>query len=121
MGPQPETVAASTGVGDRSRWPRRLAFFGAIGLWLLILPPLASRLADDESGSEVLAAYVASIVTSLVVAAVIRIVYAKLRKRRFWSPWLFVLAAIVAFLSFVGQLDSDTTAHAAVVIVPHAP
>ncbi len=52
----------------------------------------------------------AAIVFSLAIAAAIRGIYVKVRKRPFWSPWLFVVAALLAFFSYVGQVGSEESA-----------
>jgi len=40
---------------------------------------------------------------SLGVAAVIRGGYVLLRKRQFWSPWVFLVAAVVAIVGYTVQ------------------
>ena len=77
----------------------RLVGYGVcIALWLLSAVPLARLSSDEGGGAGVAAAYLAA---GLGIAVVTRAVYARLRRRPFWSPWLFVTAAVLAIMSFV--------------------
>lgn len=85
---------------DRRRRLHRKSLVGyalCIALWLLSALPLARLSSDEGGGAGVAAAYLAA---GLGIAVVTRGVYARLRKRPFWSPWLFVIAAALALMSF---------------------
>ena len=85
---------------DRRRRIHRNRLVGyalCIALWLLCALPLARLSSDEGGGTGVAAAYLAA---GLGIAAVTRGIYARLRNRRFWSPWLFVTAAALALMSF---------------------
>jgi hypothetical protein len=82
---------------------RRLVGYGlSIALWLISTIPL-TRLVSDGGGAG-MAAYLAA---GLAVALAIRGVYALLPRRRFWSPWLFVIAAILTIMSYGIQTAGD--------------
>lgn len=82
---------------------RRLVGFSVwIPLWALSAVPLARELFDGQDGAS-LAAYLAVGAISLGVAAVIRGVYVSLTKRRFWSPWVFGVAAVLAIAGYMVQ------------------
>jgi hypothetical protein len=51
-----------------------------------------------QNGAELAGAIIAAVAFPLVVAAAIRFAYAKLRRRRFATPWFFVIAAVVSLL-----------------------
>ena len=77
----------------RLRRNRFVGFSVCIALWLLSAIPLA-RLSSDDGGSVGVA--VAYLAAGFGIALVTRGIYALLKKRTFWSPWLFVTAAILA-------------------------
>jgi hypothetical protein len=81
----------------RRRRGRLLGFAVCIALWLLSALPLARLSSDEGGGTGVAAAYLAA---GLGIAVVTRGIYALLRKRPFWSPWLFVIAAVLAITSY---------------------
>ena len=76
---------------------RLVGFVLCIALWLLSAIPLA-RLSSDEGGGAGVAA--AFLVAGLGIALVSRWIYARLRRKPFWSPWLFALAAVLAIASY---------------------
>jgi hypothetical protein len=85
--------------GDRTKQlkRRRLVGYGlSIALWLISTIPLA-RLASDDGGAGVAAIYLAA---GLAIALAIRGLYALTTRGRFWSPWLFVIAAVLAIASY---------------------
>ncbi len=89
---------------DRTKRLRRRLLVGyglSIALWLISAIPLA-RLTSE--GGEGAAAYLAA---SLAVAFVIRWVYTLTTRRPFWSPWLFVVAALFAIASYGIQSAGD--------------
>ena len=91
---------------DRTKRLQRRRLVGyalSIALWLTSTVPLA-RLATDDGGAGVAAVYLAA---GLAVALAIRGVYALMPRRRFWSPWLFVIAAILTITSYGIQTGGD--------------
>jgi membrane protease YdiL (CAAX protease family) len=85
---------------DRLRRLRRRRVVGylvCIALWLLSAVPLARLSSDEGGGADVAAAFLAA---GLALAVVSRGIYAWRRKRPFWSPWLFVIAAVLAITSY---------------------
>jgi hypothetical protein len=91
---------------DRTKQLQRRRLVGyalSIALWLTSTIPLA-RLASDDGGAGVAAIYLAA---GLGVALAIRGVYALTTRRRFLSPWLFVIAAILAITSYGIQTAGD--------------
>ncbi len=77
---------------------RRLAGYAlCIALWLISAIPLARLSSDDGGGAGVAAAYLAA---GLAVAGAIRGIYTLTTRRPFWSPWLFVIAAFLAIMSY---------------------
>jgi hypothetical protein len=77
---------------------RVVGFSACIALWLLSAVPLALLSSDEGGGAGVAAAYLAA---GFGIAIVIRAVYAWSRGRPFWSPWLFVTAAVLAIASYM--------------------
>jgi drug/metabolite transporter (DMT)-like permease len=85
---------------DRARGlsRRRLLGFAVCGaLWALSVIPLARDATDEREGVRLLGVYLVVAAFSLGIAVVIRAIYALvLRRRQFWSPWLFLIAAVLA-------------------------
>ena len=77
---------------------RIVGFSACIALWLLSAVPLALLSSDEGGGAGVAAAYLAA---GFGIAVVIRAIYARLNGRPFWSPWLFVTAAVLAIASYL--------------------
>jgi hypothetical protein len=77
----------------RVRRGRLIGFAICVPLWVLSMVPLAR---ESMEGREGVLVYLTIGAISLGVAAVIRGVYVLLTKRRFLSPWMFVMAALVA-------------------------
>ena len=105
----------------RLRRNRIVGFSACIALWLLSAIPL-SRLSSDDGGSvRVAIAYLAA---GFGIALVTRGTYALLKKRTFWSPWLFVTAAILAIMSYAvvsaGE-KVDPVAAAALTLIRWSP
>jgi hypothetical protein len=86
---------------------RLVGFSVCIALWLLSAVPLARLSSDEGGGADVAAAYLAA---GLGIAVVIRGVYARLRRRQFWSPWLFLIAAVLAIISYGVQSAGEEVA-----------
>jgi hypothetical protein len=84
---------------------RRLVGYAlSIALWLISAIPLARLSSDEGGGAGVAAAYLAA---GLAVALAIRGIYGLTTQRPFWSPWLFVIAAILAIMSYGIQSAGD--------------
>jgi cation transport ATPase len=95
-----------TYVEDRRRRRHRdriVGFSVCIALWVLSVVPLARESIDEREGADVVAVYLVVGALSLGVAAVIWGVYALLRERRLWSPLVFLIAAVLAFVGYVVQ------------------
>jgi hypothetical protein len=76
---------------------RFVGFSVCIALWLFSAIPLARLSSDDGGGAGVAVAYLAA---GIGIALLTRGIYALLKKRTFWSPWLFVTAAVLAIMSY---------------------
>jgi hypothetical protein len=87
----------------RLRRGRLVGFALCIPLWVLSAVPLAREFTDGRQGAGLLLVFLAVAAFSLAVAVAIRGVYVLSRKRRFWSPWLFPLAALVAIVGYTVQ------------------
>ena len=105
----------------RLRRGRFVGFSVCIALWLLSAIPLA-RLSSDDGGSVGVA--VAYLAAGFGIALVTRGIYTLLRKRMFWSPWLFVTAAVLAIMSYAvvsaGE-KVDPVAAAALTLIRWSP
>src|SRR5688500_442747 len=89
-----------------TNWRVTAAYLGAAALWLLLsIPP---RESDD------LAYYLGQIFGSalvvLGVALLGRLVYWLARRRAvgFWSPWIFVIAAVIALVPRLADVGEAT-------------
>jgi hypothetical protein len=80
----------------RVNWLRFVGFLVLIPVWALSAVPLARELIDGRDGARVILTYLAVAGISLGIVAVIRGIYARLMERRFWSPWMFLVAAVLA-------------------------
>lgn len=87
----------------RLRRGRLVGLAIAVPIWVLSLVPLARESMDGREGMDLVLVYLAVGAFSLGVAVAIRAVYVVLMKRRFWSPWLFPLAALVAIVGYTVQ------------------
>jgi hypothetical protein len=76
---------------------RVVGYSVCIAFWLLSAVPLARLSSDEGGGADVAAAYLA---VGLGIAVVSRGIYAWRTRRRFWSPWLFLIAAVLAIMSY---------------------
>lgn len=83
---------------------RLVAYALSIALWLISAVPLLRLTSDEGGGAAVVAIYLAG---GLAVAFAIRGVYALKTRRRFFSPWLFVIAAILSIMSHGIQTAGD--------------
>ena len=82
---------------------RLMGFAVCISLWMLSVAPLARVSMDGREGATAFLVYLAVAAIGLGVAAAIRSVYVVLRKRRFWTPWVFVMAAVVVLAGYAVQ------------------
>ena len=110
-----ETYEGETYEKDRRRRLHRNRLVGfslCLALWGLSVVPLARESMHGREGAGAVAVYLAVGAITLGVAAVIRGIYVLLTQRNFvllaqrnfwWSPWVFLLAAVVAILMFLGQ------------------
>ncbi len=86
----------------------RLVGFSLCGLlWVLSVVPLARESMDGREGAGRVGVFLAVAAISLGVAAVIRGLYVWLRNRRFWSPWVFLIAALLAVVGWGVQSAGD--------------
>ena len=102
----------------RLRRRRVVGFSVCIALWLLSAIPLARLSSDDGGGLGVAVTYLAA---GFGIALVIRGIYVLLKKRAFWSPWLFVTAAVLAIMSYAVASAGervDPIAAAALTLIP---
>lgn len=98
--------SAHTYEEDRRTRLRRLRLAGfsvCVPLWALGVIPLARESMDGRAGADAVLVYLAVGAITLGVAAVIRGGYVLLRRRQFWSPWVFLLAAVVAIVGYTVQ------------------
>jgi hypothetical protein len=106
LGPQVTTTEDQAYAEDRRvrrRRDRQLGFAVCGALWALSVIPLARESAEGREGAKLVAVYLVVGALSLAAAAVIRGLYVLLRKLPFWSPWVFLLAAILALTGYVVQ------------------
>ena len=86
----------------------RLAWFAvSVPLWVLAVVPLARDSMDGRGGAELVLVYLAAGAVSLGAAALIRGVYVALMNRQLWSPWLFLIAALLAITTYGVQSAGD--------------
>lgn len=86
---------------------RIVGYSVCIALWLLSAVPLARLSSDEGGGADVAAVYLAA---GLGIAVVSRGIYALRTKRPFWSPWLFLIAAVLAIISYAVQSAGEEVA-----------
>jgi len=86
---------------------RLVGFSVCVALWLLSAVPLAHLSSDQGGGAGVAAAYLAA---GLGIAVVSRGIYAWRTRRPFWSPWLFLIAAVLAIMSYAVQSAGEKAA-----------
>jgi hypothetical protein len=103
--PGPDSRAAYE--DDRKSRIHRNRFIGFLlcfALWVLSVVPLARESMHGRDGAGAVAVYLAVGAITLAVAAVIRGIYVLLTKRNiWWSPWVFVVAAVVAVSIYLVQ------------------
>ncbi len=82
---------------------RLVGFSLCILLWALSVVPLARESMNGREGASSVAVYLAVAAISLGAAAVLRGLYVLLRKGRLWSPWVFLIASVLAIAGWVVQ------------------
>ena len=100
------TSDRSFGEARKTRAHRRrlVGFSVCIALWVLSVIPLARENIGGREGVAVVLFYLAAAAISLGIAAAIRGVYIALRRdTRFWSPVVFLVAAVLAIMSYGAQ------------------
>lgn len=95
----------------RRRHRRVVGYLVCVALWLLSAVPLARLSGDEGGGADVVAAF---LVVGLALAVIIRGIYARRTGRSFWSPWLFVIAAVLAITSYGVQSAGEKVPSASV-------
>jgi hypothetical protein len=109
---EPGSRGDETYVEDRRRRLQRgrvVGFAVGIALWLVSVVPLARESIDEREGAAVVGVYFAVAAITLGAAAVIRGVYALLGQR-FWSPWVFLIAALLAIVGYAIQSAGEEVA-----------
>jgi hypothetical protein len=104
----PRVVLPPPEPGRASNVPRTIGYTLAVLFWVLCVPMLASG--TDEWGRDPaydIGAVMGAAGLPLLLAAAIRFVYVKLRKRRFLSPWLFFVAGVIAVLAIIGGRSAE--------------
>ena len=106
--PGSQFTSGGSGTYEMDRRRRRhqgrvVGFSAGIALWVLSVVPLAGEFIDGREGAGTVAVYLAAGAITLGVAAVIRGLYVLLRERQFWSPWVFLLAAVLAIAGYAVQ------------------
>ena len=88
---------------------RRLVGFSVcIALWVLSVIPAARENIGGREGVAVVLFYLAVAAISLGIAVAIRGVYILLtRKTQFWSPVVFLMAALLAIMSYGAQTAGE--------------
>ncbi len=97
----------------RSRW---LFYALAIAAWIL----LSVKLPEEDADAAYVAGYVVGRpVTALVLVLVVRVVYWLVRGRRipFWTPWIFVAAAVLGLLVRFSEAAGNEDATAVLLAV----
>ena len=82
---------------------RVVGFALSILLWAVSIVPLARESMDEREGASSVAVYLAVAAISLGAGAVLRGLYVLLRKRPFWSPWVFLIASVLAIAGWAVQ------------------
>jgi hypothetical protein len=89
---------------SRLQRTRFIWFLVCFALWVLSVVLLARESMHGREGARAVAVYLAVGAITLAVAALIRGIYVLLTKRNlWWSPWVFVLAAVVAISIYLVQ------------------
>lgn len=99
---------------DRSA-ARVAAWVAAVAAWIFF----SVQVTAGESVSYQLGEVIGSLAVTLAVAAILRGIYWLIRGRSvpFWSPWLFVVAAVIGLLARAGQLSDESAAVALSLLV----
>lgn len=94
--PPPRPAPGSSQERSGRRWMTVVWYVIAVAIWILFAVPYGAALGPPTG-------FFASLVGTFALAALVRGIYAHFKDRRFWSPWLFILAALFAF----GGMASD--------------
>lgn len=95
----------------RIRRHRLVVLVASIPIWALSAVPLARDIGDGRDGAWELPLYLGVAAGSLALASLLRVAYVVLAKRRhFWSPWVFVVAAIFALAGYSVQTAGEPPA-----------
>jgi hypothetical protein len=87
------------------RWVTSAAWVVAVVLWI-VFSFGSGDVAGADTGVEKAGRVTGGLLFTLGVGLVLRFLYVKLRRsetRAFWSPWIFVIAAVVGFLATAGN------------------
>ena len=80
---------------------------------LLVLASLPTAEDREEGGAYAAGAFVGALVVPLAIAFALRLVYVKLIRRDgrpIWSPWVLVIAGVMAILVKAGRLTGEESA-----------
>jgi hypothetical protein len=106
----PPGTAAERYAEDREkrRFRRRLVWFSVlVPLWALSLVPIARESMDGREGASAVLVYLVVGALSLGVVSVFRGIYVLRTKRQFLSPWIFLIAAVVAICAYTIQSSGE--------------
>jgi hypothetical protein len=89
----------------RNAWPARAGWVAAVAVWLVLAfsPPTMEPV--SAQAGQIAGGYFAT----LLLAAAVRGLYVLVRRRRvpFWSPWLFVIAAVIGLMAKAPQIAEN--------------
>jgi hypothetical protein len=93
---------------------RIAAWSAAVLAWIFF----SMQITSGESLAYQLGEVVGALAVTLAVAAVIRGLYWLIRRRsvQFWSPWLFVIAAVIGALARLGRAGEESAAVLALLV-----
>jgi len=82
---------------------------GSVALWVLMSIPSALRNGDDQPGQTV-GALLGGLLGTFAIALLLRVIYVRLvaRERPVLSPWVFVIAAVLALMVNLSQVANET-------------
>jgi hypothetical protein len=110
------TVERHEGERREGRSTARIAaWVASVAAWIFF----SIQVTPGESVAYQLGEVIGAMAVTLAVAAALRGIYWLIRGRRvaFWSPWLFVVAAVIGLLVRLGQLSDESSAVALSVLV----
>ena len=80
------------------------------GGFLLVLASLPTAEDREEGGAHAAGAFFGALFVPLAIAFVLRVAYVKLIRRDgrpIWSPWVLVMAGVLALLAKAGRLSAE--------------